>query len=215
MKNLNLFKKDLNNCSRCGLCNAVCPVYQLTKNDCTSPRGKFIMLYDLLKNKLKPSKKMKKYMTMCINCGTCTKYCPSKIDTTKINEAFRKDCPEFFFDFGSFGILIKYIFSLFVNNVTNNFDTENKKIIFITSDKQKNLPEKLKKADCIVREADEIPVEFAFSNFKLYKELSKQFVQDISESNNAYFVTDSILLKLQVQTGLKQLNITNNVILYK
>ena len=57
---LEKFKKDINNCSRCGLCQAVCPVFQETKNDCTSPKGKFTMLNELLNNGEKPSKDLKK-----------------------------------------------------------------------------------------------------------------------------------------------------------
>lgn len=95
MKSLNIFKKEIRSCSRCGLCMAICPVYQITKNDCTSPRGKLILLYEIFKKNIKPSKKIKSYMNMCIDCGKCTRYCPGKIDMERINTAFYKDYPFF------------------------------------------------------------------------------------------------------------------------
>ena len=91
MNSLNKFKKDLKNCSRCGLCQAVCPIFEITKNDSTSPKGKFILLNEMLKNGEKPSKKLINYMKTCLNCGKCVEYCPSKIDIKEINKAFDKD----------------------------------------------------------------------------------------------------------------------------
>ena len=58
MKNLDFLKSKIEICSRCGLCMAVCPVYRVTKNDCTSPRGKFILINELLKKKYKTFKKI-------------------------------------------------------------------------------------------------------------------------------------------------------------
>ena len=93
MENLKKLKNELNSCSKCGLCQAVCPVFQVTKNDCTSLRGKIILLNELLKKEQKPSKTLKLYMELCTNCGKCSDYCPVKIDVLKINEAFYKDFP--------------------------------------------------------------------------------------------------------------------------
>lgn len=49
MKKLEDFKEDINKCSKCGLCQSVCPVYKITGNDCAVSRGKFVMLDGVLK----------------------------------------------------------------------------------------------------------------------------------------------------------------------
>lgn len=86
MKNLSDFKDDINKCSKCGLCQSVCPVYKITGNDCAVSRGKFVMLNGILKGDLKLSKTINKYLDMCLKCGKCKDFCPSGIDVCKIFE---------------------------------------------------------------------------------------------------------------------------------
>ena len=62
MKNLNDFKDDINKCSKCGLCQSVCPVYKITGNDCAVSRGKFVMLDGVIKGDLKLNKNIEKYL---------------------------------------------------------------------------------------------------------------------------------------------------------
>ena len=84
MKLLKDYEKELNKCSRCGQCQIVCPIYKLTKNDCTVSRGKFLMLLGVIQNKLKLSKNINKYLDMCLKCGKCSEYCPAGIDVIPI-----------------------------------------------------------------------------------------------------------------------------------
>ena len=202
MKNLNFFKKDINNCARCGLCQAVCPVYQATKNDCTSPRGKFILINEMLKNNMKPSKKLKNYMTMCINCGKCINYCPSKIDTIKINEAFEKDYPHFEINLSGIPILIRY----FLNKMYKFFEkkiflSSDKKYIYLSEYGETDIPNALKKANCTVIECG-IPIRFAIFNPIIYKELAKISAIKILEINPDNIITKSTLCITELQVGL-------------
>ena len=86
MKSLKDFEKEINKCSKCGLCQAVCPVFKETKNDCAVSKGKFIMLKGVLNNDLKLNKNINKYLDMCLKCGKCKDFCPSDIDVCKIFE---------------------------------------------------------------------------------------------------------------------------------
>lgn len=86
MKKLSDFKDDINKCSKCGLCQAVCPVFKLTKNDCAVSRGKFVMLSGVLRGELNLSKNINKYLDMCSKCGKCESFCPSDIKVTQIFE---------------------------------------------------------------------------------------------------------------------------------
>ena len=84
MKNLSEYKEDIHSCSKCGLCQAVCPIYKITGNDCSVSRGQFIMLRGLIKGELKMSPKLNRYLDLCLKCGACSKFCPSGIDIVDI-----------------------------------------------------------------------------------------------------------------------------------
>lgn len=84
MKKLEDFAGDINKCSKCGLCQSVCPVYKLTGNDCAVSRGKFVMLDGVLKGDLKLNRNIEKYLDMCLKCGKCKSFCPSNINVCEI-----------------------------------------------------------------------------------------------------------------------------------
>ena len=86
MKTLKDFASDINKCSKCGLCQSVCPVYKETGNDCAVSRGKFVMLDGVLKGDLQLNKTINKYLDLCLKCGKCKDFCPSNIDVCKIFE---------------------------------------------------------------------------------------------------------------------------------
>lgn len=119
MKNLENYKNEIHKCSKCGLCQSVCPVYEITGNDCSVSRGKFIMLNGVLKGDLKLNKNINKYLDMCLKCNACKNFCPSGIDARKIFTAAKAQYFEdsscilsksFIKSFHS-----KFIFNLFMN----------------------------------------------------------------------------------------------------
>lgn len=89
MRNLSDYKDEVHKCSKCGLCQSVCPVYKVTGNDCSVSRGKFIMLNGILKGDLKLNKNINKYIDMCLKCNACKNFCPSDIDARKIFTAVK------------------------------------------------------------------------------------------------------------------------------
>ena len=84
MKRLKDFESDLNKCSKCGLCQSACPLFELTQNECVVSKGKFIMLHGVAIGNLKLSKNINKYLDMCLKCGKCNNFCPSGIDVCQI-----------------------------------------------------------------------------------------------------------------------------------
>ncbi len=84
MRYLSDCKENIHSCSKCGLCQSVCPIYKITGNDCTVSRGHFIMLRGLLKGELKMSGVINKYLDLCLKCSACSGFCPSGIDVTEI-----------------------------------------------------------------------------------------------------------------------------------
>jgi len=84
MKKLNDYKEEIHKCSKCGLCQSVCPVYEQTGNDCSVSRGKFIMLNGIIKGDLTLNKNVNKYLNMCLKCNACKNFCPSGINARQI-----------------------------------------------------------------------------------------------------------------------------------
>lgn len=123
MKNLIDYKEEIHKCSKCGLCQSVCPVYEQTGNDCSVSRGKFIMLNGVVKGDLKLNKNINKYLDICLKCNACKNFCPSDIDARKIFLAAKSDyfktCQSSKF---IKGFQSKLIFNLFLNitKITTN-----------------------------------------------------------------------------------------------
>ena len=84
MKRLKDFKEEIHRCSKCGLCQADCPIYKITGNDCTVSRGQFVMLNGVVKGDLKMSARINRYLDLCLKCGKCSKACPSGVDVVDV-----------------------------------------------------------------------------------------------------------------------------------
>lgn len=114
MKKLIDYKEEIHKCSKCGLCQSVCPVYEITGNDCTVSRGKFIMLNGIIKGDLKLNKNINKYLDMCLKCNACKDFCPSGIDAREIFLTAKSD----YFKQNPSGKLISLFQSKFVFSST-------------------------------------------------------------------------------------------------
>jgi len=84
MKKLEDFKEEIHRCSKCGICQHACPLYQELGNDCAVSRGQFIMLDGVIKGDLKLNKNINKYLDLCLKCNRCKSACPTGIDVVQI-----------------------------------------------------------------------------------------------------------------------------------
>lgn len=84
MKDLKEYQEDIYKCSKCGLCQSVCPIYKATKNESILSRGKFTILNGIINNELKFTKNVANNLEMCLNCNLCKNFCPSGIDAKEI-----------------------------------------------------------------------------------------------------------------------------------
>ncbi len=91
MKQLKDFEEDVYKCSRCGLCQSVCPVYKVTLNECSVSKAKFTMLNGIIRGDLSLNKKIKSYLDLCTGCNACKNFCPSGIDAVKIFTAVKNE----------------------------------------------------------------------------------------------------------------------------
>ena len=217
MKNLKIFEEEINNCSRCGLCQAVCPVYKITKNDCTSPKGKCIMLNNLLKSTEKPSKEMKKYMEMCTNCGKCYDFCPSKINIIKINEAYNKDFPKLsILNSKIFQKIYLLIFGKIFNQQKNKTEKLNfssfKKIAYIKPYNQKGIPKCLENTDYDTFDFLNCDLNFIFKNQNLSELISFEMLKNITNKDYDCIITDNEVCKFQIDKYLSKEVIVKEVV---
>src|SRR4030042_5344702 len=83
-------RKAIRQCSRCGFCRAVCPIFELTKRPITNARGKMILLKELMEEKLPMTEAVAQAFLRCTTCMNCTTNCPSGVDPQEMVKAMRK-----------------------------------------------------------------------------------------------------------------------------
>src|SRR3972149_4741079 len=84
-------RKAITQCSRCGFCRAVCPIFDLTKRPITNARGKMILLKEIMEGKLSVTEGVAQALLRCTTCMNCTVNCPSGVDPQEVIKAARKD----------------------------------------------------------------------------------------------------------------------------
>jgi glycolate oxidase iron-sulfur subunit len=86
-KSLKEIENQLTDCMKCGMCQAVCPVFKQTGDEGDVARGKIFLLERLADQMLTDAKGAKARLEKCLMCGTCAANCPSGV---KILEIFMK-----------------------------------------------------------------------------------------------------------------------------
>ena len=84
MKKFEEYKEEIYSCSRCGLCQGICPLYKTTGLETVVSRGQFSLLNGILNGNMVFNKNVYKNLDMCLHCDACTSYCPSDIYAEKI-----------------------------------------------------------------------------------------------------------------------------------
>ena len=84
-------RKAIRQCSRCGFCRAVCPIFDLTKRPITNARGKMILLKEVMEGKLPVTEGVAQALLRCTTCMNCTVNCPSGVDPQEVIKTTRKD----------------------------------------------------------------------------------------------------------------------------
>jgi glycolate oxidase iron-sulfur subunit len=70
---------QLVNCMRCGMCQAVCPLFQETGRETDVTRGKLALLGGLASQILHDPEGVNEILNRCLLCGTCQSNCPSGV----------------------------------------------------------------------------------------------------------------------------------------
>ena len=71
-------------CSRCGICQSVCPLYKLTKNESDVARGKLMLLDGLMRSFFDDPEGVWQRLDRCLLCGACAESCPRGVNLIEI-----------------------------------------------------------------------------------------------------------------------------------
>jgi len=75
-------------CMKCGMCQAVCPVFAETMGEGDVARGKIALLENLSHEMIRDAAGVQDKLNMCLLCGSCAANCPSGV---KVLDIFLKD----------------------------------------------------------------------------------------------------------------------------
>ena len=88
MKRLAQLMKELEEqlvvCMRCGMCQAVCPLFAVTGKESDVARGKLALLDGLLNKMFEDPKGVYERLNKCLLCGSCATNCPSGVKALEI-----------------------------------------------------------------------------------------------------------------------------------
>ncbi|THB78697.1 MAG: (Fe-S)-binding protein [Desulfobacteraceae bacterium] len=88
MQDLSRAVRELENllakCTRCGMCQSVCPVYKTTRSESDVSRGKLILLEGLIDGLFEDPEGVNERLNRCLLCGSCESNCPSGVSAVTI-----------------------------------------------------------------------------------------------------------------------------------
>ncbi|HLY55520.1 MAG TPA: glycolate oxidase subunit GlcF [Stellaceae bacterium] len=70
----------LRKCVHCGFCTATCPTYLELGDELDSPRGRIVLIKDMLERDRSPSAAVVQHIDRCLSCLGCVTTCPSGVN---------------------------------------------------------------------------------------------------------------------------------------
>ena len=82
-------EENLRNCVHCGICTATCPTYVLLGDERDGPRGRIVMMQQMLEENAMPSPETVLHVDRCLSCLACRTACPSSVDYARLVDTAR------------------------------------------------------------------------------------------------------------------------------
>jgi len=85
------YREQVLKCSRCGFCQAVCPVYGSTLRPALNARGKMLVLKEVMDGEIELNDELIETLFQCTTCASCFENCPSDVNVPEIIRQVRRD----------------------------------------------------------------------------------------------------------------------------
>jgi Fe-S oxidoreductase len=85
------YREQILQCSRCGFCQAVCPVFGATLRPALNARGKMLLLKEVMDGKIQLDDQLIESLFQCTTCASCFESCPSGVNVPDIIKQVRRD----------------------------------------------------------------------------------------------------------------------------
>jgi glycolate oxidase iron-sulfur subunit len=82
-------EKNLRACVHCGICTATCPTYVLTGDERDGPRGRIVLMQNMLEADAAPSPETVRHLDRCLSCLGCRTACPSGVNYPRLIDTAR------------------------------------------------------------------------------------------------------------------------------
>ncbi len=89
-----LANEVLRKCVHCGFCTATCPTFLITGDELDSPRGRIVMIQNMLESGKPPKASLVKNLDRCLTCRSCMTTCPSGVDYAQLIDGARAHVEE-------------------------------------------------------------------------------------------------------------------------
>ena len=85
------FEAQILQCSQCGFCQAVCPLFAVSLRPAFNARGKMMVLKEALRGNLELDEQVVDSIFQCTACANCSHNCPSGVNVPAIIKAARRE----------------------------------------------------------------------------------------------------------------------------
>jgi len=82
-------EKNLRACVHCGICTATCPTYALIGDERDGPRGRIVLMQNMLEHGGVPDAQTVLHVDRCLSCLACRTACPSSVDYARLVDEAR------------------------------------------------------------------------------------------------------------------------------
>ena len=86
--------KAVRSCVHCGICTATCPTYVVLGDERDSPRGRIVLMKEMLEKGGAPSPETVHHIDRCLSCLNCKTACPSSVDYRRLVDQSRAHIQE-------------------------------------------------------------------------------------------------------------------------
>ena len=76
-------------CVHCGICTATCPTYVVLGDERDSPRGRIVLMKDMLEKGGAPTPEQVYHIDRCLSCLNCKTACPSSVNYQRLVDEAR------------------------------------------------------------------------------------------------------------------------------